>query len=307
MPGHLNTAARSSSGTVRGMFSRFRLLTAYEHLGLWGGGLMALGSAAVIAEEPLAGALGLLLFGGGCVLVVVEWRRRAVGQVVAGVGEFARQVSRHDIAGYQRLVETVEPLRGRKAAAALVELSGCARLLDGLFFHARRREIGGLPGLGDEPLSWVLASVNPDGYVRAAAVAAMGRAPRPEFVPFLVERAVERVGAVRSAALEVLRKMLADEAARVPIARSFSRVAGRRHAGGLAELLGPGRGEPGLGRCSEAKFALCGTGFRQCAVDERGGAGPSLAPVCCGKEGWPALSCAVVARQRRRWAREWSG
>ncbi|MFE2581747.1 HEAT repeat domain-containing protein [Streptomyces sp. NPDC059378] len=288
------------------MFSRFRLLSAYEHLGLWGCGLMALVSAIGITEEPLAGTLGLLFFGGGCAFLVFEWRRLAAEEVVRDVSDFARQVSRYDIAGYERLVQKVEPLRGRRAAGVLVELSGCARLMDGLFFHARRREIGGLPELGGEPLNWALASLNPDGYVRAAAVAEMGRTPRPEFVPFLVERAVERVDAVRSAALSVLREMLADEAARVQIARSFSRVTNRRHAGGLAELLGPGQGKSGLGRCTEAAFALCGSGFRRCVVDEQGGAGPSLAPVCCGKEGRLGQSCQLVVRHRRRWAREQS-
>ncbi|MEU4242680.1 HEAT repeat domain-containing protein [Actinoplanes sp. NPDC026619] len=289
------------------MFPRFRLLSVSEHFGLWCCGLMALVSLAVITVEPLTGALCFLLLGGGCALLAFEWRRRAADEVVTEISDFARQIVRHDIAGYQRLVEKVRPLRGRRANGVLVELSGCAQSLDGLFFHARRREIAGLPEPGDEPLSWALASLHPDGHVRAAAVTAMGRAPRPEFVPFLVERAVERVDAVRSAALTVLREMLTDETTRVPIARSFSRVAGRRRAFELADLLGPGPGEPGLGRCSAEAFSLCGARFRRCVVDERGGPGPSLAPTCCGKGRQLGHSCQLVIRQRRRWAREQSG
>jgi len=238
------------SGTVRRMVSRFRLLSVSEHVGLWGCGLFALLAPAWIVRDPLWGSADLLFFGGGFALLIHLWRQRAADAVVDEVRDIVGQVARHDLDGYRRLVDKLEPLRGRRAAGALVVLSGCAKLLDGLFFHARRREIGGLPDSSKEPLAWALASLHPDGRVRESAVAAMGRAPRPEFVPFLVERAVERVDAVRGAALSALREVLADESAREPIARSFSRVTGRQRAAGIAELLGPGPGGPGLGRCS---------------------------------------------------------
>jgi hypothetical protein len=245
-----------------------------------------------------------LFFGGGFALLTHMWRQRAADAVVDEIRDIGRRVARHDLDSYRRLVDKLQPLRGRRAAGALVVLSGCAMVLDGLFFHARRGEIGGLPETGQEPLSWVLASLHPDGHVRESAVAAMGRAPRPEFVPFLLERAVERVDVVREAALSALREMLADESVREPIARSFSRVIGRQRAEGIAELLRPGPGGSGLGRCTPTAFALCGTRFRRCMLDEHGGPGPSLAPTCCGNEtrllGHP---CRLVSRQRLRWAR----
>jgi hypothetical protein len=291
------------------MVSRFRLLSVSEHVGLWGCALFALLSPAWIVGDPLWGSVGLLFFGGGLAVLMHEWRVRAADAVVAEIRDLAGRVARHDLDGYRRLVAKLEPLRGRRAAGALVVLSGCAKLLDGLFFHARRREIEGLPATGEEPLAWVLASLHPDGHVRAGAVAAMGRSPRPEFVPFLVERAVERVDAVRGAALSALGEMLADESAREPIARSFSRVAGRRHAAGIAGLLGPGPAGPGLGRCTLEAFALCGARFRRCAVDEHGSQGASsLAPTCCGNESvLLGHSCRLVVRQRLRWARAQSG
>jgi hypothetical protein len=292
------------------MVSRSRLLSVSEHVGLWGCGLFALVSPAWIVRDPLWGSVGLLFSGGGFAVLIHEWRVRAADAVVAEIRDITGRVARHDLDGYRRLVAKLRPLRGRRAAGALVVLSGCAKLLDGLFFHARRREIEGLPETGEEPLAWALASLHPDGHVRADAVAAMGRAPQPEFVPFLVERAVERVDAVRGAALSALREMLADESAREPVARSFSRVAGRQRAAGIAGLLdpgpdGPGPDRPGLGRCTPEAFALCGARFRRCAVDEHGRQGTSsLAPTCCGNESvLLGHSCRLVVRQRLRWAR----
>jgi hypothetical protein len=253
------------------MFSHLRPLSASERVGLWLSGLMTVVSVVVIVAAPVTGTLGLLFFGGGVALLVVEMRRRPADAAVAEVRDLARRVARHDIAGYRQLIETARPLKGQRAAAALVELSRCARLLDGLFFHARRREIGGLPECGAEPLSWALASLHPDGYVRAVAVSEMGRAPRRELVAFLVERAVERVGPVRSAALAVLRAMAADESTQTLIARAFSRVADRRYAAELAEMIGSGPG-------SEA------------------------VPSCCGNSCRMERPCQYVARQRQRWA-----
>jgi len=290
------------------MVSRFRLLSVSEHVGLWSCGLFALVSPVGIVGDPLWGSFGLLFFGGGFVFFCHEWRVRAADAVVAEIRGIAGAIARHDLDGYRRLVAKLEPLRGRRAAGALVVLSGCAKLLDGLFFHARRREIDGLPRTGEQPLAWALASLHPDGHVRADAVAAMGRSPRPEFVPFLVERAVERVDAVRGAALSVLREMLADGSARQAIARSFSRVTGRRYAAGIADLLGPGPDGPGLGRCTPEAFALCGGRFLRCVVDERGGQEPSSAPTCCGNESTLlGHSCRLVVRQRLRWARAQGG
>ncbi|MEV6305177.1 hypothetical protein AB0M02_37595 [Actinoplanes sp. NPDC051861] len=209
------------------------MLSLMERASLWGSGLGAVVSATALGREPLTATLCMTFFGGCCAFLIYESRRRATDETISAVGGFLRErrLARHDIDGYQQLVEIAAPLRGRAGVWALTELSHDPRLMDGLFFHARRREIAGLPEPGTEPLSWALASLHPNGYVREAAVAAMGRAPRFEFVPFLVERAVERVDAVRSAALAALRQIPAGASA-----ESFARVAARRHAGDLAEL-----------------------------------------------------------------------
>ncbi|MFI1992084.1 hypothetical protein [Actinoplanes sp. NPDC020271] len=218
---------------------RWRQLTVTEHVGLWCCTVMALVSLAGFAADPRSATICLLFFGGGAALMLHVWRREAFTEAAAEVAALVLATARHDLPAYQRLIAALTPLRGARAAAALTGLHTCAKSLDGLFFHARRRELDGLLKLSDTPLSWALASLHPDGHVREAAVAAMGRKLQTAFVPFLVERAVDHVGAVRSAAMAGLRAMLADESAWMPVARSYRRVAARRHAAALADLLGP--------------------------------------------------------------------
>ncbi|MER7280577.1 hypothetical protein ABT369_39670 [Dactylosporangium sp. NPDC000244] len=69
----------------------------------------------------------------------------------------------------------------------------------------------------------------------------MAERPRPEYVPFLAERAVEWVEPVRLRALAGLREMLTEQPARYRplVARELPRLAARRHAAALAALLEP--------------------------------------------------------------------
>ncbi|BCY09061.1 hypothetical protein [Actinoplanes sp. L3-i22] len=255
---------------------RWRQLTASEHLGLWLSTVLALVSLAGFATDPRSATLCLLFFGGGAVFMLHLWRREAVTEATAEIAALVLSTGRHDLPGYQRLIPALTPLRGARAAAALAGLQDCAKSLDGLFLHARRRELAGLPEPGDTPLSWALASLHPDGHVREAAVNAMGRQPQSVFAPFLVERAVDHVGAVRSAALAGLRALLADESAWMPVARSYRRVAGRRHADALAELLGPQVRVHDLAPvCCRFQGVYCGISFGQSCdfVDRQPAAG----------------------------------
>ncbi|GAA4606786.1 hypothetical protein BJY16_006004 [Actinoplanes octamycinicus] len=248
---------------------RLRHLTASGHVGLWGCALMTVASLVAFLGDPRTAACGLLFFGSGCAFMVSVWRREAITEATAGTTGLVLHLARHDLPGYRRMVAALTPLRGSRAAAALATLAACDRALDGLFLHARRRELDGLPSAGGTPpapggtpLGWALASLHPDGHVRAAAVAAMCRRPRVEFAPFLVERAVDHVGAVRAAALAGLRTMLADEAAWRPVAGSYRRVAGRRHAAALAGLLGAAGGGPALEPvCCRLQGVYCGIPF----------------------------------------------
>jgi hypothetical protein len=138
--------------------------------------------------------------------------------------------------------------RGKHAAAALADLVSRPALLDGLMFHARRGQLRAeLQPFADradrrsDPLATALASLHADGFVREAAVAAMATRSRWEFVPFLLERAVEWVEPVRARALAALAEMLAEpsDPHRLPVARGYRRVAARRHAPALAALLDP--------------------------------------------------------------------
>jgi hypothetical protein len=90
---------------------------------------------------------------------------------------------------------------------------------------ARDRLIDGTAG----PLSTALASMHPDGHVREAAVAAMARGARPEFVPFLVLRSTDWVGAVAGRARGALGELLeADPGRFLPVAAPIAALIGRR-------------------------------------------------------------------------------
>jgi hypothetical protein len=154
---------------------------------------------------------------------------------------------RPEPASTRGLLEELTRLDGAAARAALPELSASPYLLDGLFHHARRgsltdqlRLFAAAAVLPDgPPLACALASLDRNGYVREKAVLAMGREPLPEFVPFLVERAVDVVEPVRDAALKVLRALITAEpqACRKSLASAAARVERRRHAASVLALV----------------------------------------------------------------------
>jgi hypothetical protein len=171
------------------------------------------------------------------------------------VKPFLGRLDRRTVDGYIWLLWRLAKLDGRtwrarrRVRIALTAIGGDVRLLDGLFVHCRQRQLSvdAFTRPGRSTLNAALASLHPDGRIREAAVAAMGRRMRPEHVPFLMERTVDWVPEVRIAALEVLRK----KTELWPQARSaYTRVARRKHAPAVAELLGLGMDPepPGLVR-----------------------------------------------------------
>ncbi|GIE29688.1 hypothetical protein Ait01nite_027330 [Actinoplanes italicus] len=154
---------------------------------------------------------------------------------------------RPDLGAARRLLDELTPLDGDAARFGLRRLSDDRLVLDGLFHHARRGSLteqlriftaaAVVPGA--PPLACALASVDRNGYVRERAVRAMGRRPVPEFVPFLVERAVDVVEPVRVAALDVLRDLVATKprACRAALLLSGKRVERRDHAASVLALI----------------------------------------------------------------------
>jgi hypothetical protein len=150
--------------------------------------------------------------------------------------------ARHDLEGYRQLLTALR----RRPPIALAQLSDRPAVIGGLFFHARRGDLrpelqpfADRVGQRPNPVTWALASLHADGHVREAAVSGMVKRPRPEYVPFLSERAVEWVEPVRLRALAGLRKMLTEQPARYRplVARELPRLAARRYAAALAALL----------------------------------------------------------------------
>jgi len=179
------------------------------------------------------------------------------------------RVARHDLDGYRELLSLLRRRTSRGSAVGLNNMSTRPALIDGLIYHARRGELRSeLQPFADrvsrrvarpDPVAWALASLHADGHVREAAVARMAARPRPEYVPFLVERAVEWVAPVRGRALPALRTMLAEHADRYRplVARELPRIAARRHAADVmtlfepAEVSGRGGAAPGQVRASQ--------------------------------------------------------
>lgn len=93
-----------------------------------------------------------------------------------------------------------------------------------------------------DPLAWALASLDTDGYVREAAVTAMAARPRPEFVPFLVERSLDWVPPVRERAFTALSTLLATHPSVYgPLVRlELPRIERRKGAGRIVSVV-PGR------------------------------------------------------------------
>ncbi|GAA0430379.1 hypothetical protein Aca07nite_39130 [Actinoplanes capillaceus] len=222
-------------------------------------------------SERLFLSLGVLLFGGGGAFTVFDGFRHGLGGVVSifmgglaiwlgylclaalftgGNGSPLPAVAvaqspglpvvRTGLESTRHLLNELTLLYGSAAQAALRRLSASPAILDKLFRHARQgnlteqlRLFTAAAILPEAPaLARALASTDRNGDVREKAVLAMGRRPVPEFVPFLVERAVDVVEPVRAAALEVLRELIAAKpyACRELLVRAAARVERRDHA-----------------------------------------------------------------------------
>lgn len=173
-----------------------------------------------------------------------------VEQARARIGPFLRRLRRDNVDGYAWLLRVLANMDGctprarRRSRVALDVIAANERLVDGLFVHCRRRQISvavfadRLGRFGAGVLVPVLASLHPDGRIREAAVTAMARRLRPAHLPFLVERAVDWVPEVRTAAHDVLRTQLGRRPELLPQAKSaYARIARRKHAPALAQLI----------------------------------------------------------------------
>ena len=158
------------------------------------------------------------------------------------VRRLTQRLARHDLEGYRHLLTALR----RRAPIALAQLSDRPAVIDGLIFHAQRGDLRReLQPFADRirqranAVTRSLASLHADGHVREAAVSRMVKRPRPEYVPFLTERAVEWVEPVRLRALAGLRKMCIEQPNRYRplVARELPRLAARRHAAALTQLL----------------------------------------------------------------------
>jgi hypothetical protein len=215
------------------------------YLHLFTAGLMTSASLLVVFVDPLTAAVGIVFFGAGLALAVAQRIQYLNERTTAMVKPFLGRLDRRNADGYVWLLWRLAKLDGRTPRArrrvriALTAIGGDARLLDGLFVHCRQRRLSvdAFTRPNRSTLHAALASLHPDGRIRQAAVAAMGRRMRPEHMPFLMERAVDWVPEVRAAALGVLQ----ERAEMWPQARSaYQRVARRKHAPAVAELLGLG-------------------------------------------------------------------
>ncbi|MBB2947764.1 hypothetical protein FB565_007535 [Actinoplanes lutulentus] len=192
------------------------------------------------------GALGVWL-GSLCVRALRVPAPVSVAEPAGGPDYFAAWPVRLELGLARHLLDDFIPLKDDAARAALRKLSTHPYLLDGLVHHARRGDLAEqlrlfaaaavLPGA--PPLACALASLDRNGYVRERAVRAMGRQPAPEFVPFLVERAVDAVEPVRAAALSLLRALIDAEPAvyQEALASAASRIERRRHAPAVLALI----------------------------------------------------------------------
>ncbi|GAB3850938.1 HEAT repeat domain-containing protein [Dactylosporangium cerinum] len=213
---------------------------------------MTAASALITVVEPAFWSVfGLLFFGFGLVLAEATRRQRLDDVTRNRLEPFLGRLRRGDVDGYGWLLKVLATIDGRtprarrRSRVALAAITADERLLDGLIWHCRHRQISvavfaerlGRPGAAG--LTPVLASLHPDGHVRQAAVTAMGRRPlRPAHLPFLLERANDWVPEVRAAAHEVLRSQLGQHPGLLAPARmAFERVARRRHAPTLRDLI----------------------------------------------------------------------
>ena len=212
-------------------------------------GLLTAVSALVLVVDPVAGVTGLLCFGFCLCLAEVQRRARVDNRTRARIEPFLHRLRRGNVDGYVWLLKVLADMDGRTPRArrrsriALGLIATNAILMDGLFVHSRRREISvavfgdRLRRFGAGVLVPALASLHPDGRIRQAAVTAMSWRFRPAHLPFLIERAVDWVPAVRSAAHDILGKQLRRRDLLRRATTSYARVARRKHAPELERLI----------------------------------------------------------------------
>lgn len=220
----------------------------YVHL--FCAGLMTAAAALITVVEPgFWSIFGLVFFGASLAGGEAERRGRLDDKTRARLDPF--RLRRGDVDGYGWLLRVLADMDGRTPRArrrsriALDAITEDERLMDGLIVHSRRHQISvavfakRLRRWGAGGLAPVLASLHEDGRTREAAVTVMGLRVRPAHLPFLVERAVDWVPEVRAAAHEVLRAQLKQRPQLLPPARlAYARVARRKHAPALSQLIG---------------------------------------------------------------------
>ncbi|MFD0599810.1 hypothetical protein ACFQZ4_51995 [Catellatospora coxensis] len=197
------------------------------HLPLAAAGAMIAVSATVAVANPVWGSGGVALFGYGAIRIEMQRRVLADDETRARIAPF-RQLRRGDVDGFAWLLQVLAefdsrlPRTRRDARIALAAIAAEHLLMRGLIFHCRRRDVSvevfqdRLRRFGTGPLACALASLHPDGQVRAAAVAAMGRRLQPAQLPFLLERTVDWAPQVRTAAQHVLHSRLRRQPALLP-------------------------------------------------------------------------------------------
>lgn len=215
-------------------------------LALFGGGGVFL-----ISEGVTSGYFGVapILFGvlnlclaAGCAAAFLDRTPAPSPPPRPMLTSFTAAPIRPDPGNARLLLTQLARLEPDEARTALTELSASPYLLDGLFHHARRGDLAEQLRLYTEtatPLAWALASIDRDGYTRADAVRAMAGSPIPEFVPFLVERAVDPTEPVRTAASTALQALLTSDPGtyREPLSRALPRIERRDHAPAVLALM----------------------------------------------------------------------
>ncbi|WP_155386011.1 hypothetical protein [Catellatospora paridis] len=213
---------------------------------------MTAASTLILVVEPSVMAILVWLFFGFGLVGTEAGRRALVDEKArARIGPFLRQLRRGNVDGYVWLLRTLADVEGlprwsrRRGRITLDAIAADEQLMNGLLVHCRRRQIS-VAAFADRLGRWgagvlvpPLASLHPDGRVREAAVVAMARRLRTAHVPFLIERAVDWVPEVRTAAHAVLKAELGQHPGLLPHARvAYARVSRRKHAPAVARLLG---------------------------------------------------------------------
>ncbi|GAA2485413.1 hypothetical protein Ahu01nite_012730 [Winogradskya humida] len=199
----------------------------------------------LVVRDPLLGSLSLAA--GVAVVALGALGKSLVDRIVERrtfpwglMGAVARHPS---LDGYRELLAAMVVTRDR---TTLAQLGWHPALAHDLIRHARlgrlRPEIKPFTTRvrrRRDPLAWALASLDTDGYVREAAVTAMAARPRPEFVPFLVERSLDWVPPVRECAFTALCALLAAQPSVYgPLVRlELPRIERRKGAGRIVSVV----------------------------------------------------------------------